>query len=139
MYELALNCHLVVYFGTYWPRNFKIIEQQDIGLLSFNPKHSGKVHKLCCEQFLWNINWDLGWFWVGWQYWKNNLGQLWATFEGVSFSCYQGQKMILYFVLKHCSGRTKKLHKIYIYFFFWYLEKKLWIKNRLQTYSEISL
>ena len=42
------------------------------------PKSSGKwtwgppltkviIHKLSAEQFLWNRNWDLGWFWAGWQ------------------------------------------------------------------------
>ena len=32
-------------------------------------------------QFLWNRNWDLGWFGADWQCWKTNWGQLWATFE----------------------------------------------------------
>ena len=43
------------------------------------------IHKSRSEQFLWNRNSDLGWFWADWQYWKNYLGWLWAGFEGVFF------------------------------------------------------
>ena len=33
----------------------------------------------------------MGWFWAGWQYWKKNLGKLWATFE-VGFFMFSGPK-----------------------------------------------
>ena len=37
-------------------------------------------------RFFWNRNWDLGWIWAGWHYWKIIiLGRLWATFEAVFF------------------------------------------------------
>ena len=66
------------------------------------PKSSGKwtwgppltkviIHKLSAEQFLWNRNWDLGWFWAGWQYWKNNFGPIMINFWG-RFLCFHRQK-----------------------------------------------
>ena len=69
------------------------------------------IHKLCGEQFLWNRNWDLGWFWVGWQYWKKMGGRLWVTFEGCFFM-FSGAKKMSNFFQKYCSVRTKKLHKM---------------------------
>ena len=29
-------------------------------------------------RFLWNRNWDLGWIWAGWHYWKKNS---WTDYE----------------------------------------------------------
>ena len=37
------------------------------------------IRKSCCEHFFWNRDWDLGWFWAGWQYWKKN----WADYEQI--------------------------------------------------------
>ena len=51
------------------------------------------IHKLRGEQFLWNPNWHLGWFWAGWQYWNKKLGQIWETFKGF-FSCFYRQKNV---------------------------------------------
>ena len=76
-------------------------------------KHAFKVitHKLCGEQFLWNRNWDLGWVWASWQYWKTN----WADYEQLLrsvFSCFQGQKKIRFFFLNIAASALKKLHKM---------------------------
>ena len=42
-------------------------------------------------RFLWNRNWDLGWIWADWHYWKKN----WDNFEQLLspvFSCFHGKK-----------------------------------------------
>ena len=41
------------------------------------------LHEPCDEQFLWNRNWDLGWFWA-------------------VFSCFHGQKKIISCTVKSC-------------------------------------
>ena len=62
--------------------------------LSFQPFETIKKGLwIPCEQFLWNRNWDMGWFWAGWQYWKKHLDRLWATFE-VGFFMFLGTKKI---------------------------------------------
>ena len=72
------------------------------------------------RQFLWNSIWDFDWIRAGWQYWEKNLGQLWATFEGV-FSCFQVQK------------KTWNLFKKYI------LQLKTYIIYHLCVYRYIFL
>ena len=45
-------------------------------------------------RFLWIRNWDLGWNWVDWHYWKKRVWA-WADYEQllrVVFSCFQGRK-----------------------------------------------
>ena len=61
-------------------------------------------------RFLWKRNWYLGWIWAGWNYWKKNF---WADDEQLLksvFSSFHGQKKVK--KKKHCSGHTKKLHKM---------------------------
>ena len=55
------------------------------------------IHKSRGEKFFWNINWDLGWFWASWQYWKKN----WADYEQLLKATFEGGFCV----------RTKKLHK----------------------------
>ena len=68
--------------------------------------------------------WDLGWFWAGWQYWKKNWGQSWATFEGV-FNVFWGKNNLNFFK-KYCSVRSKKLHTTYL----WTIYSKTFRDNR---------
>ena len=60
--------------------------------------------------FLWNRNWDLGWIWANWQYWKKVCGPIMSNFWGCFFSYFQGQKNDLKKI--HCRVCTKKLHKM---------------------------
>ena len=76
------------------------------------------LHKSRGGQFLWNINWYLGWFWAGWQYWK----KVWADYEQflrAVFSCFHWQKKSLNYFYKYCSVCSKKLHKISFFNIFW--------------------
>ena len=53
------------------------------------------IEKSRCGRCLWNRNWDLGWIWADWQYWKKRF---WADYEQllrVVFSCFHGQKKFL--------------------------------------------
>ena len=77
---------------------------------------------MCCQSYYrevagWEISmkniWDLGWFWAGWQYWKNKLGRLLATFE-VGFFMFSGGNKNLIFFKEYCNVCTKKLLKIKI-------------------------
>ena len=58
------------------------------------------LHKLRAELFLWNRNWDLGWFWVFWQYTLKKMGWLRVTF-----------------FLKYCSVLSKISYKSWFFFF----------------------
>ena len=67
-------------------------------------------HKSLGEQFLWNRNWDLGWFWASWQYWKK-MGRLWADFSGRFFSCSHGWKNIFSLKILHVASALKSCRK----------------------------
>ena len=57
--------------------------------LCIKPLNKVIIYKSRGEQFLWNINWDLGWFWARWQYRKKNcpiMKSFWYRF----FSCCHG-------------------------------------------------
>ena len=51
------------------------------------------IHKSCGEQFLWNRNWDLDWFWASWQYWKKKFGSIWGRF----FRVFRGKIFFNFF------------------------------------------
>ena len=36
------------------------------------------IEKSCGGRFSWNRNWDLGWIWASWHYWKKNI---WADYD----------------------------------------------------------
>ena len=64
------------------------------------------LHKSCGEQFLWNINWYLDWFWTGWQYWKKNRADNEQLMREI-FPCLHGQSFFIFSnnvesELKHC-------------------------------------
>ena len=54
--------------------------------------------KSCGGRLLWNRNWDLGWIWPGWQYWKKRV---WADYEQllrVVFHVFRGKKKFKIFL-----------------------------------------
>ena len=54
--------------------------------LSFQPFETIKKGLwIPCEQFLWNRNWDMDWFWAGWQYWKKHFWPIMSNFIGRFF------------------------------------------------------
>ena len=90
------------------------------------------LYKSRGDQFLYNRNWDLSWFWAGWQYWKKtgpNMSNFWRQF----FFMFSWTKTFIIllkdiaaFTLKSCiKWRWKKMWK-----------KKL---NRLQKYFQLCL
>ena len=45
-------------------------------------------------RFLWNRNWDLGWIWAGWHYWKKQqFGPITSNFWGWFFQVFMGKKL----------------------------------------------
>ena len=94
------------------------------GMSSWQRRLNGKarvaskviIHKSRGDQFLWNRNWDLGWFWAGWQYWKK-IGPIMSNFWERFFHVFMSK----IFFFKYCSVRTKRLHKIEV--------KKQFLKN----------
>jgi hypothetical protein len=80
-------------------------------------------------------------FWLFVQLWavrkKNGFEFFWETFEGGFFQLFCGQTKTKFFFWKYCRVRTKKLHKIKFFVFFWILKQKLWILDRrpLMFYS----
>ena len=46
-------------------------------------------------RFLWIRNWDLGWIWADWQYWKKGSGTILSNFWGCFFM-FSGAKKILF-------------------------------------------
>ena len=84
------------------------------------------THKLRGEPFLWNRNWDLGWFWAGWQYWKKNLGPIVSNFWGQFLHATN----IVASALKSCI-------KLKVIFFFFKIYS--WYLNRLQTHFQLCL
>ena len=52
---------------------------------------------------------------------KKGLGRLWATFDGGFFMFSEAKKVG--FFSKHRSVRTKKLHKMKLKKYFWFLKK----------------
>ena len=67
------------------------------------------IHKSRSQQTLWHRYWDLGWFWVGWQYWKKNVGPIMSNFWGCFFHVFRGNFFYIY-----CSVPNKKLHNMFI-------------------------
>ena len=41
---------------------------------------------------LWNRNWDCGWIWADWQYWKKGSGPIMSNFWGCFFHVFRGKK-----------------------------------------------
>ena len=68
------------------------------------------LHKSRDEQSLWNRNWDLGWFWADWQYWKK-FGVIMSNFWGRFFHVFFWN--VVTSALKSCtvSIREKKSPK----------------------------
>ena len=56
--------------------------------------------EVTCKWFLWNINWDLGWFWAVWQYWKIKIRPLMSNFRERCFSYFHGPNNFLFFLDK---------------------------------------
>ena len=52
------------------------------------------LEKTCGGRFLWNRNWDLGWIWAGWHYWRKNIWADYEQFLGLVFLSFCGQKKI---------------------------------------------
>ena len=75
------------------------------------------LYKSRGDQFLYNRNWDLSWFWAGWQYWKKtgpNMSNFWRQFFFM-FSWTETfiilLKDIVAFTLKSClKWRWKKMN-----------------------------
>ena len=53
------------------------------------------IEKFRGGRFLWNRNWDLGWIWAGWHYWKKKV---WTNYE-----------QLLRQIFTYFHGRKKKL------------------------------
>ena len=63
------------------------------------------IEKSLSGKFLWNRNWDLGWIWAGWHYWKKTIGPIMSNFWGRFFQVFVGQKKkknIVACALKSC-------------------------------------
>ena len=69
---------------------------------------------------------------------KSGFEVFWVTFEGGFFNFFWAKKNLKYF-LKYFSVRIEKLHKMAFIIFFFLKKFEKVEKNRLQTYSEISL
>ena len=85
--------------------------------------------------FSWNRDWDLGWIWADWQYWKKGSRLDYEQLLKVFFSCFQEQRKMLNFHKKRCSVRIKKLHKMKLTRFFFLKKLNLFfyfIKKRFQ-------
>ena len=64
------------------------------------------IEKSRCGRCLWNRNWDLGWIWADWQYWKKGSGPIMSIFWGWFFHVFKGTKNQVVSALKSCIKWT---------------------------------
>ena len=65
------------------------------------------IEKSLGGRFFWNRNWDLGWIWAGWHYWKKTLADYEQLLRPVFFIFSWTKKN-----QKHCGVPTKNMHKM---------------------------
>ena len=78
---------------------FKIIGEISINVIIYlyqiRPVYKVIIEKSRDGRFLLNRNWDLGWIWAGWHYWKKKtFGPIMSNFWGRVFQVFVGKKPI---------------------------------------------
>ena len=105
-YIVNVNLSLCLASILHRPNNFSIpvminfinrISGNEIMGCNISPVLKVIIHKSHDEHFLWNRNWDLGWFLACWHYCKNGL--IISNFWGQFFYVFMGKKDFFFKIL----------------------------------------